>query len=201
MAGGAQMSHWRKREQIRSLYVTEISFPWHFGDLQSHFPVFLPFISAQCHAASTCPIVFGECWAGEMEAWLLRGLGNTGLTAEEGSQQAVLFCVLYRQQDWGHHTDYCDVKWKQNFPSHREAGIQLAGALGWSQIINACILNVFFAFPKLRIASSLPRSQRSSVYETPIEKVSVGSFLSTKILPIFPHDPGCLPAAYSCCFL
>lgn len=128
-------------------------------------------------------------------------IGKHGLDCWGGQPAAVLFCVLYRQQDWGHHTDYCDVKWKQNFPFHREAGIQLAGALCWSQIIHACILNVFFAFPKLRIASSLPRSQRSSVYETPIEKVSVGSFLSTKILPIFPHDPGCLPAAYSCCFL
>lgn len=43
MAGDAQMRHWRQREHIRSLYVTELSFPWHFGDLQSHFLVFPPF--------------------------------------------------------------------------------------------------------------------------------------------------------------
>lgn len=55
---------------------------------------------------------------------------------------------------------------------------------------------VFLPSLKLRTASSLPRSQRSSVYETPGEKVSVESFVGTKILQISPHGPVCLAAVY-----
>lgn len=46
--------------------------------------------------------------------------------SEVGSGQAVLFCVPFQKEDWGHQAD---IKRKQEFPTHGNTREQLIGAL------------------------------------------------------------------------
>lgn len=157
----------------------------------------LCFISARCHAASACPVVLVKHWAREGEGLAAQSIRKHRLSClrRTASKQC---SSVYSLDNRIKAIRLINVKLSESriSPPMEKQGEQLIGAFCWSQIIHACVPNGFFAFPKLRTASSLPRSQRSSVYETPGEKVSVESFEGTKILQIFLHGPVCLPAAY-----
>lgn len=63
-----------------------------------------------------------------------------------------------------------------------------------------CMYQMFFAFLKLRTVSSLPRSPRSSVYETSVEKVSVEA-LQVQRFAGFAHVALFACQLCACCFL
>lgn len=99
MVGNAQMSRWRQREPMRSLYMTGLAFTWHFGDLQPWLPA-VPLFH-QCsvphcqHMPCSCETLSTGGWRSGSSEYQ----ETQAQLSEEDSKQAVLFRVLFRQQD------------------------------------------------------------------------------------------------------
>lgn len=100
MVGSAQMSCWRQREPMRSLYMTGLAFTWHFGDLQPWLPVVPLFHQCSVPRCQRMPRCSCETLStGGRRSGCSEYQGTQAQLSEEDSKQAVLFCVLFRQQD------------------------------------------------------------------------------------------------------